>query len=74
MLTEEKMELANKVKEAYKGAGNGELFKWVGKTALQSRMEYPEWSTAYIESVHAIIMSVMCCMIENNLLTLKEEI
>jgi len=72
MLTEEKKRLADKVLAAYSATQNGDLHEWAGSTALRDRMKYPEWSTDYIGSVHAIILSVICKMIEDGRLSLKE--
>jgi hypothetical protein len=73
MLTKEKEKLANKVLLAYTTAVDGSLREWAGKAALHDRMRFPEWSTDYIGSVHAIILTVICRMIEEGFLTLKED-
>ena len=72
MLTKEKKELADKVLLAYTATSNGSLRKWAGKAALRDRMRFPEWSTDYISSVHSIILAVICKMIEDGLISLKE--
>ena len=72
MLTKEKKGLADKVLLAYTATGDGGLRKWAGKAALRDRMRFPEWSTDYISSVHSIILAVICRMIEDGFITLKE--
>ena len=73
MLDKEGQKLADKVEAAYKASRSGGLHKWAGKKALHNRMTFPEWSTDYISSVHAIILSVICCMIEDgDCIILKE--
>jgi len=73
MLIEEKKKLANKVKLAYEAAGDGNLRKWVGKTAIRDRIAFPIWSTDYIDAVHSTMLAAICSMIEHELISLKEK-
>lgn len=72
MLTKEGKKLADKVLSAYMSVKDGGLYEWVGRAALRDRMRFPEWSTDYIGSVHSIVLAVICRMVEDRFITLKE--